>query len=179
MEGECDEFAEGEECSLPPPPTTGTSDLEKTFAKIEFRQFLEIAANSRSRPGLVMDAFSNAAVWDTIAQGKTIEDKSYGAAAMITDTESPPTSMAILPTPQQEVVEQTSLPAAFFKGFSCAACDAEDGLFDFCDACRRRAAMVRPPSASRPHVVFPLAALSNVAHAMWLALAILCVRARS
>ena len=127
-----------------------------------------------------MDAFSNAAVWDTIAQGKTIEGKSYGAAAMITDTESPPTSMAILPTPQQEVVEQTSLPAAFKrKGFSCAACDAEDGLFDFCDACRRRAAMVRPPSASRPHVVFPLAALSNVAHAMWLALAILCVRARS
>jgi len=108
-----------------------------------------------------MDAFSNAAVWDTIAQGKTIEGKSYGAAAMITDTESPPTSMAILPTPQQEVVEQTSLPAAFFKGFSCAACDAEDGLFDFCDACRRRAAMVRPPSASRPHVVFPLAAVSN------------------
>ena len=103
-----------------------------------------------------MDAFSNAAVWDTIAQGKTLEGKSYGAAAMITDTESPPTSMAILPTPQQEVVEQTSLPAAFRKGFSCAACDAEDGLFDFCDACRQRAAMVRPPSASRPHVVFPL-----------------------
>jgi hypothetical protein len=37
-----------------------------------------------------MDAFSYAAVWDTIAQGKTIEGKSYGAAAMITDTESPP-----------------------------------------------------------------------------------------
>ena len=106
-----------------------------------------------------MDAFSNAAVWDTIAQGKTIEGKSYGAAAMITDTESPPTSMAMLPTPQEEVVEQTSLPAAFKrKGFFCAACDAEDGLFDFCDACRRRAAMVRPPSASRPHVVFPLLA---------------------
>ena len=104
-----------------------------------------------------MDAYTNAAVWATIAQGKPIEGKTYGAAAMITDTESPPTSMAMLPTPQEEVVEQTSLPAAFKrKGFFCAACDAEDGLFDFCDACRRRAAMVRPPSASRPHVVFPL-----------------------
>ena len=106
-----------------------------------------------------MDAYTNAAVWATIAQGKTIEGKTYGAAAMITDTESPPTSMAMLPTPQEEVVEQTSLPAAFKrKGFFCAACDAEDGLFDFCDACRRRAAVVRPPSASRPHVVFPLLA---------------------
>jgi len=78
--------------------------------------------------------YAHASDWDKLVGQDA--DKAFGQEFyrsgfdVISADESPPTSMAILPSP-----DSMPLPAAYQRGANCERCDAQDGLYDFCDEC--------------------------------------------
>jgi len=79
-------------------------------------------------------SYAHASDWDKLIgqdANKMFGQEIHGSGFdVISADESPPTSMAILPSP-----DSMPLPAAYKPGANCARCDAQDGLYDFCEEC--------------------------------------------
>ena len=92
-----------------------------------------------------MPTYAHASDWDAIAlDPNAAAAKTFSESYLITDNESPPSSMAMLPTPHDVVVDSAGdcvLPGRLLDQTApqdCADCDAEDGIYDFCEKCRQR-----------------------------------------
>mmetsp|Transcript_27017 Transcript_27017/g.68707 ORF Transcript_27017/g.68707 Transcript_27017/m.68707 type:complete len:125 (-) Transcript_27017:399-773(-) len=93
-------------------------------------------------------SFAHASDWEALLSqeslGKVAQTSTYGT---ISATESPPSSMAMLPTPAAEAKaeEGMPLPGAWSAArptigadgfYHCPGCDDTDGVYDFCDDCQ-------------------------------------------